>query len=142
MDQAGYEPTLVQGDGLYGHEANAPYDRLIATCSVRTIPLMWLEQMRVGGTLTAPMLGWTGGVACAHLRVAEDGSASGRFVNDDVYFMIARPHTPPRRGDMPMGIGGVSASRIDPALLKDETALFVAQLAVPNAQHGWDTAGA
>ncbi|WP_329429441.1 ATP-grasp peptide maturase system methyltransferase [Streptosporangium sp. NBC_01495] len=135
--QAGYEPTLVEGDGLLGYEANAPYDRLIATCSVRTIPPVWLDQVREGGTITAPMRGWTDGVACAHLRVAGDGSASGRFVNDDVYFMIARPHTPPRRGDMTMGIGEVSASRIDPALLKDETALFVAQLAAPNAQHGW-----
>lgn len=134
---AGFAPTLIQGDGLVGYEANAPYDRLIATCAVRTIPAEWLGQVRAGATITAPMLGWTGGVAFAHLKVDEGGSASGRFVADDVYFMPARPHLAPPRGDMTMGIGEVSASRLDPAILKDDTALFVAQLAVPGAQHGW-----
>ncbi|MEU9884811.1 ATP-grasp peptide maturase system methyltransferase [Sphaerisporangium sp. NPDC051011] len=137
LAEAGYSPMLIEGDGLLGYEDNAPYDRLIATCAVRVIPSGWLEQVRADGTITTPMLGWTGGVACAHLRVAEDGSASGRFVNDDVYFMMARPHNPPPRPTMTLGIGEVSRSRIDPSLLKDDTALFVAQLAVPRAQHGW-----
>ncbi|MFG1704779.1 methyltransferase [Nonomuraea sp. M3C6] len=134
---AGYMPALVQGDGLLGYEPNAPYDRLIATCSVRTIPPAWLRQISEGGTITAPMLGWTGGVAFAHLRVAADETASGRFLNDDVYFMPARPHAAPPLETMEMGIGEVSTTAIDPSLLKGDTALFVAQLAVPQAQHGW-----
>lgn len=91
---AGYRPALVEGDGLNGHPCNAPYDRLIATCAVRTIPLAW-EQIRPGGTITTPMLGWTGGAAFAHLRVAQDGTASGRFLPDTVFFMPARPHAAP-----------------------------------------------
>ncbi|MFI6741154.1 ATP-grasp peptide maturase system methyltransferase [Nonomuraea sp. NPDC050451] len=137
LNVAGYMPTLVQDDGLIGYEANAPYDRLIATCAVRTIPPSWVRQMRPGGTITAPMLGWTGGVAFAHLHVADDGTASGRFLKDDVYFMMARPHLPPPRPTMTMGTGEVSESRIDPSILTDDTALWVAQLAVPQAQHGW-----
>ncbi len=136
LAQAGYAPTLIEGDGLLGYEANAPYDRLIATCAVRTIPLTWLRQVRVGGTITAPMRGWLDGVACAHLTVAEDGSASGRFLPDNVYFMMARPHLPPYR-EHRLGRGEVRASRVDPALLKDDTGLFVAQLAVPHALYGW-----
>ncbi|MEU8248239.1 hypothetical protein [Nonomuraea sp. NPDC048916] len=59
ISQAGYTPTLVRGDGLNGYKANAPYDRIIATCSVRIIPYPWLEQGRTEGTITAPMMGWT-----------------------------------------------------------------------------------
>ncbi|MEV4093376.1 ATP-grasp peptide maturase system methyltransferase [Streptosporangium saharense] len=137
ITQAGYNPTLIVGDGLRGHENNAPYDRIIATCSVRNIPLSWPEQVRAGGTVTTPLGGWMNGAAFAHLTVAEDGSASGRFVNDDVYFMAARPHLPPPRQPLAMGRGETSDGRVDPATLKDDTALFVAQLAVPQAYHGW-----
>jgi methyltransferase of ATP-grasp peptide maturase system len=134
---AGYAPTLVQGDGLLGYERNSPYDRLIATCAVRTIPPAWVRQVREDGTITAPMLGWTGGVAFAHLRVADNGTASGRFLDDDVYFMPARPHAAPPLETMEIGIGDVSDTKIDPSLLFDDKALFVAQLAAPGAQHGW-----
>ncbi|MGV9302030.1 ATP-grasp peptide maturase system methyltransferase [Nonomuraea sp. NPDC003727] len=134
---AGYAPTLIQGDGLLGYYANAPYDRLIATCSVRTIPPVWVKQVRSGGTITAPMMGWTGGAAFAHLHVEDDGCASGHFLNDDVYFMTARPHLPPSRPTLELGLGSASGSTLDPAVLKNDTALFVAQLAVPHTQHGW-----
>ncbi|HUR08733.1 MAG TPA: ATP-grasp peptide maturase system methyltransferase [Nonomuraea sp.] len=137
ITRAGYSPTPIEGDGLIGYEANAPYDRLIATCAVRTIPPTWVRQVREDGTITAPMLGWTGGAAFAHLRVADDGTASGRFVKDDVYFMPARAHAAPPRPTLQIGLGEVSDSKLDPAVLKDDTALFVAQLAVPQAHHGW-----
>ncbi|WP_371780075.1 ATP-grasp peptide maturase system methyltransferase [Streptosporangium subroseum] len=135
---AGYAPTLVHGDGLLGYGGNAPYDRLIATCAVRTIPLAWLEQVRSGGTITAPMKGWIDGAAFAHLRVAEDGSASGRFLGDDVYFMTARSHLPPPQPPLVMGRGEVSEGRVDPSMVRDNaTAQWVAQLAVPQMQLAW-----
>ncbi|WP_240197067.1 ATP-grasp peptide maturase system methyltransferase [Nonomuraea lactucae] len=137
INGAGYAPTLIEGDGLDGYEGGAPYDRLIATCAVRTIPLPWLRQVKEEGTITAPMLGWLGGVAFAHLRVSMDGTASGRFLADDVYFMPARAHAAPPRPTLWMGVGEVSRSELDPAILKDDTALFVAQLAIPQAHHGW-----
>jgi methyltransferase of ATP-grasp peptide maturase system len=131
---AGYAPTLVVGDGLHGYADNAPYDRLIGTCSVRIIPPAWMGQVRAGGTITTPMWGWMGGVAFAHLQVTEDGSASGRFLPDDLYFMRARSHMPPPRPPVKTGIGDARESRIDPAILDEESALFVAQLAAPAAQ--------
>ncbi|WP_165959394.1 ATP-grasp peptide maturase system methyltransferase [Nonomuraea longispora] len=134
---AGYLPTLIEGDGLNGHPRNAPYDRLIATCAVRTIPRAWVEQVRPGGTITTPMLGWTGGAAFAHLQVAEDGTAAGRFLTHNVYFMPARPHAAPPLDTVELGVGDVSYTRVDPSLLNDDEALFVAQLAVPQAQHAW-----
>ncbi|MGW5485650.1 methyltransferase domain-containing protein [Streptosporangium sandarakinum] len=126
----GYAPTLVTGDGLAGYDKNAEYDRLIATCSIRYIPLPWLWQVRDGGTITAPLSGWLGGGAFAHLTLADDGTASGRFLPDDLHFMTARPHGRPPLASPHLGIGD---GRVDPRVLDDRTGLFVAQLAVPSA---------
>ncbi|TDD18951.1 methyltransferase [Nonomuraea diastatica] len=136
LTAAGYAPTLVQGDGLDGFDRNAPYDRLLATCAVRTIPLRWLRQVRPGGTITTPLLGWIGAGALAHLQVADDGTASGTFP-EVVYFQPARPHAAPPMGMMKLGVGDASHTTMDPALLNDETGQFVAQLAAPHAQHVW-----
>ncbi|MFF4414730.1 ATP-grasp peptide maturase system methyltransferase [Streptosporangium sp. NPDC001559] len=132
--RAGHAPTLVVGDGLHGHANGTGYDRLICTCSVRTIPTAWLEQTRPGGTITAPMWGWLDGVASVHLTLDGEGTASGRFLKQGWYFMRARTHLPPPRPPVATGIGQARESRIDPAILDDEAALFVAQLAVPAAQ--------
>ncbi|MFE3448154.1 ATP-grasp peptide maturase system methyltransferase [Nonomuraea sp. NPDC059194] len=134
ITEAGYTPTLVVGDGLHGYDDNAGYDRLIGTCSVRTIPPAWMGQVRAGGTITTPMWGWMGGVAFAHLTLTDNEEASGRFLPDDLYFMRARTHMPPPRPPVKTGIGDARESRIDPAVLDDEAALFVAQLAAPAAQ--------
>ncbi|GAA1769821.1 ATP-grasp peptide maturase system methyltransferase [Nonomuraea bangladeshensis] len=133
---AGYTPTLVVGDGLDGYEERAPYDRLIATCAVRSIPPAWLRQVRPGGTITTPMLGWTGGAGLAHLRVAADGTASGGF-GEPVFFMPARAHAAPRLDSMQLGGGDVTRTSMDPALLTSDMGLFVAQLGAPQAQHAW-----
>ncbi|MER5624145.1 ATP-grasp peptide maturase system methyltransferase [Streptosporangium sp. NPDC002544] len=129
-----YAPTLVTGDGLHGYDDNAPYDRLIGTCSVRTIPPAWMGQVRTRGTITTPTWGWMGGIAFAHLTLDEDGTASGRFLKDDLYFMRARSHLPPPRPPIMTGIGQARETRIDPAILNGEAPLFVAQLAAPAAQ--------
>ncbi|MET8868428.1 ATP-grasp peptide maturase system methyltransferase [Nonomuraea sp. NPDC004580] len=137
ISAAGYTPTCVVADGLNGHAANATYDRVISTCSVRVIPLPWLWQTRSGGTITTPMWGWMGGVAFVHLTVAEDGTASGRFLKEDLSFMTARGHLAPPRPPIITGIGPARPSRIDPAILRNDTALWVAQLAAPQAQCSW-----
>ncbi|MEU0516937.1 ATP-grasp peptide maturase system methyltransferase [Streptosporangium sp. NPDC006007] len=132
LTAAGYAPTLVIGDGLNGYDKNAEYDRLIATCSVRFIPFPWMWQVRDGGTITAPLSGWMHGSAFAHLTLTDDGTASGRFLKDDVYFMIARPHDSPPLAS-PYLRGEKRASRVDPNILDDQAGLFVGQLAAPSA---------
>lgn len=132
---AGFQPTLVCGDGLAGYDGNAEYDRLIATCAVRYIPIPWLWQVRDGGTITTPLTGWMQGSAFAHLTLADDGTASGRFLPHDISFMPARPHDrPPRSSAHWLGLGEARECRIDPAVLDDRTGLFVAQLAAPSAE--------
>ncbi|MEU8206580.1 ATP-grasp peptide maturase system methyltransferase [Streptosporangium sp. NPDC049046] len=138
ITEAGYTPTLAVQDGLFGYGSDDEYDRLIATCSVRTIPAAWMRQVRSGGTITAPMWGWMGGVAFAHLTLADDGSASGRFLKDDLYFMTARSHLPPPRPPVTTGFGEARRCRIDPSILRsDDTAVWIAQLATPQAQLSW-----
>jgi methyltransferase of ATP-grasp peptide maturase system len=134
LASGGYAPTLAVGDGLAGYEKNAEYDRLIATCSVRYIPMPWMWQVRDGGTITTPLWGWIGGTAFAHLTLDDAGHASGRFLKDHLYFMTARPHLPhPLSHAMPSR-GPSRQSRIDPNILDHETGIFVAQLAAPSAQ--------
>ncbi|UBU14549.1 ATP-grasp peptide maturase system methyltransferase [Nonomuraea gerenzanensis] len=134
LEDTGHAPTLVTGDGLAGHDGNVEYDRLIATCSVRYIPMAWMEQVRDGGTITAPLSGWLPGHALAHLTLAEDGTASGRFLPDGVSFMPARPHARPPRSSFVIGLGDERESVIDPNVLDDATGRFVAQLGAPSAE--------
>ncbi|MGO4749666.1 methyltransferase domain-containing protein [Streptomyces sp. 2MCAF27] len=86
LRQAGYEPTLVAGDGMAGHPERAPYDRLLATCGVGRIPNAWREQVRPGGVIVANI-----GCGITRLSVAADGSATGRFLPELASFMTARP---------------------------------------------------
>ncbi|GAA1158524.1 methyltransferase domain-containing protein [Streptomyces hebeiensis] len=72
---------VVTGDGLLGHPAGAPYDRIMATAGLRGIPYAWVEQTRPGGVIVAPWGTHYGhGDAVARLTVSEDGTeAAGRF---------------------------------------------------------------
>src|SRR2546423_14069631 len=46
---------LLAGDGFAGVVAGAPFDRIIATASVRDIPIAWRDQLRDGGLLVVPL---------------------------------------------------------------------------------------
>lgn len=45
----GFRPTLATVDGAEGLPKHAPYDRIIATCSVPSVPWAWAEQLAPGG---------------------------------------------------------------------------------------------
>jgi methyltransferase of ATP-grasp peptide maturase system len=129
----GYAPHLVTGDGLAGYPDRAPYDRIIATCSVRYIPWAWLAQAAPGAHIVATLSGWMNGSGLAALTVVGDGTAHGRFLPDMVSFMSARAHAaPPFDPVLPKRDGDVRAARYGADLLDDWTAEFLAQLAAPN----------
>ena len=77
---AGYPSVrVITGDGEAGHPPGAPYDRVLATVGVRTVPRAWLAQTRPGGLVVLPWdTGYSGG-SLLRLRVAGDGTAAGRF---------------------------------------------------------------
>lgn len=138
LRRAGYAPNLVVGDGLDGAAGHAPYDRVVATCSVRTIPRAWLVQVRPGGRVLVTVTGWLGGYGLALLEVGDDGTAEGRFLPGTVSFMVARPQAAPVVGDERWGaafeaLADAEARRavVGPGVLRDWTGAFVAQLAVP-----------
>jgi protein-L-isoaspartate O-methyltransferase len=93
LDEAGYTPCVVGGDGFTGHLPNAPYDRIVSTVSVHRVPRAWIEQTRPGGLIVATMPEMT-----VRLQRHEDGSASGRFIAGYA-FMWMRRHAPDHRRD-------------------------------------------
>ena len=96
---AGHRPAVVTGDGTRGCPERGPYDRIIATCALRTVPPGWPAQCRPGARVLAPMA--TGLVA---LRVLDDGRAEGRFLATPAYFVPLRGAAPPRPRIDPEGL--------------------------------------
>jgi methyltransferase of ATP-grasp peptide maturase system len=140
LQAVGCTPHLLLGDGLLGHPAGAPYDRLVATCSVRRIPSPWTEQIRPGGVILTAVCGWLLGSGLVRLTVTAPGQAEGRFLAADLAYMLARPHLPPVRtggGHIPSPDDGHERrTHVDPEDLKaDWTGMFVTQLAAPNTQY-------
>lgn len=81
LERAGCQVTVVVDDGAVGHIQNAPYDRVIVTAAVATLPYAWVRQTRSGGLILAP---WAPTFhpdgPLALLSVDDHGQASGRFV--------------------------------------------------------------
>ncbi|MDX3849274.1 methyltransferase domain-containing protein [Streptomyces sp. AK02-01A] len=85
---AGYRPAVVTGDGARGCPERAPFDRIIATCTLPSVPRGWLAQCTPGARILAPLA--TGLIA---LRVGDSvdrDCAEGRFLHTAAYFVPLR----------------------------------------------------
>jgi len=58
LKRLGYENVEVKiGDGYFGWEANAPFDRIIVTCAATLVPPPLLRQLKPGGRMCIPVGG-------------------------------------------------------------------------------------
>src|SRR5215470_3858296 len=85
LSTLGYQPTAITGNGAEGYPPKAPYDRILATCSLRHVPTAWLAQTQPGSRIVAPM---AKGLFVLDVHGAEE--ASGRFLPTGGYFMPLR----------------------------------------------------
>jgi protein-L-isoaspartate(D-aspartate) O-methyltransferase len=46
---------FYQGDGKEGLPSQAPFDAIVVSCGVKTLPNAWLLQLREGGRLVVPV---------------------------------------------------------------------------------------
>jgi protein-L-isoaspartate O-methyltransferase len=93
LHRAGLRPTTVEGDGREGWKRAAPYDRVIATCSVRTVPRAWIRQCRPGAVIVTPLGTEYGGENILRLVVAGDGSAGGWFTRSSAFMRLRQQRT-------------------------------------------------
>ncbi len=86
LADAGVDVAVHVGDGAAGWPQAGPFDRVIATYAVETVPWAWVVQTRPGGRIVAPW-GRLGHVA---LTVADDGASAEGWVQGLGMFMPAR----------------------------------------------------
>lgn len=100
LTACGYRPRLHTGNGATGSPRAAPFDRIIATCSVDHIPPAWVHQLAPGGRLVVPL---SFGGALAVLDKTGDHEVSGHIDSFAVYFMPLREtaHQPKPAGIAP-----------------------------------------
>ncbi len=115
--QAGFHPLCVVGDGAQGYADGAPYDRVIATCSVGSVPGAWIEQTRPGGVIVTPWGPEYGGEAVARLVVKGDGTASGNFTGSSAFMRMRQQRRAPKHvreylGGQPWPADGVKSSTV------------------------------
>jgi methyltransferase of ATP-grasp peptide maturase system len=137
LNQLGYTPTLVAGDGAAGHADRAPFDRIIATCALSAVPPAWIDQLRPGGLALVHIEGPLGAGNLAALRRLPDRLAlEGRFLPWWGCFMRRRTTAGPtldgarpRRTTTPPT---ARTTRVDPTELDGGRGFpFLAQLYLP-----------
>jgi methyltransferase of ATP-grasp peptide maturase system len=128
----GYAPSVITGDGQHGWPPYAPYDRIIATCSVPRIPHAWLRQTRSGGHIVASLWRELGGGPLVRLTVNQ-AAACGYFLPQSGGFMPARNYsTTARAAEVPKATealkvavkqhGKTRAAQLDPTVLGEPAA--------------------
>lgn len=139
LDRLGLTPTLAVADGYLGYPPRAPYDRIIATASLRKVPSAWLGQTSPGGTILTDLRGnFAGNLAL--VTVKADRSAQGRFLAESVRFMPLRSveqpieNLPELSSRAVREAGAQRTTSLNPSALRKRAFGFLAQLTMPGTQ--------
>lgn len=128
LADCGLRPVVKQADGAEGAPERAPFDRIIATCSVRRIPAAWFEQCTPGGIMVVPIKGSLAGGLIARLTRLPDGTAAGHVMHTPAAFMPLLSG-PQEAVDIPHTAAGTRrASELPGSVLDNWTFSFFAQL--------------
>ncbi|MFD8739722.1 methyltransferase domain-containing protein [Streptomyces sp. NPDC059618] len=133
---AGYHPTVVTGDGARGVPERAPFDRIIATCTLTTIPHPWLAQCDPGARVLAPLA--TGLIA---LDVEGPDHAEGRFLHTSAFFVPLRGATRSGPEPEPARAGGVPRRARAHDLFRFLLALTAGRMDPQDAYALWEREG-
>lgn len=149
LAHAGYHPTVTTSDGLHGSPEHAPYDRILATCSVPAIPWAWAEQINDGGLVLVDLKRSTHAGNLVLLRKYAD-RLEGRFLPKWAGFMAIRhatpvPNGPPNVFD-PDALTDITTTTLEPPPGTDLVPWFLAHSRIPTGlffgYHGISAAGA
>ncbi|GGV56072.1 SAM-dependent methyltransferase [Streptomyces griseoloalbus] len=138
LEAAGFSTWTLVGDGLVGHPARAPYDRVIATCAVRRIPYTWIRQTKPGGIILTTVGSWPYGTGLAKVTVNEDGTAEGRIIGRSSFMQARSQALTPPHGDLSARTAYADTERptkLPPTLLDEWMPAFLTQLSLPRAQY-------
>lgn len=100
LARIGYHPTLVAADGAAGLAEHAPFDRIIATCAVPTLPWAWVEQTSPAGLIITDVKTARGAGSLVRLTRYPD-RAEGHFDPTYAAFMDLRHHPAAHARDRP-----------------------------------------
>ncbi|MGW7255687.1 methyltransferase domain-containing protein [Streptomyces sp. NPDC054834] len=131
---AGYHPAVATGDGARGVPERAPFDRIIATCALPSVPRAWLAQCRPGARILTPLA--TGLVA---LTVRDAGHAEGHFLATPAFFVPLRGEHRPERE--PMSLEGLPPRARQQELFRFLLALTRGSLTPQEAYALWEREG-
>jgi methyltransferase of ATP-grasp peptide maturase system len=132
LARTGFHPTLAAVDGVDGLPGHAPYDRIIATCSVPAVPWSWAEQLTEGGLVLVDLkVGVTAGNLVLLQRHPD--RLEGRFLPEWAGFMTMRHHTTEAEPTTESGRSAPTATRVTTLEAQPSTNLvawFIATLNV------------
>ncbi len=141
LDVAGYRPTLMAVDGIHGFPAHAPFDRIIATCSVPAVPWEWAEQLAPDGAILVDLKLAPSAGNLVHLRLVDD-RLEGHFTTRWAAFMAMRSGAAPKPiAPVDRAPGGRTRPTDAPATPWSEASVawFLAQLLLPpDTSFGYD----
>ncbi|GAA4919025.1 hypothetical protein GCM10023237_44420 [Streptomyces coeruleoprunus] len=125
-------PEVVVGDGAIGYGKRSPYDRIIATASVGTIPSQWIGQAHPGAVIVTPWGPVYGGEAVSRLVVDETGVASGRFVGSSAFMRLRqhRKNLPPTDRFLDQAKWPLGAARSRTTLSPDDVGDWICMFAI------------